>query len=112
VIAVDCNSGAATGRPPNRSPSASACLVHGDTIELGLARGHNAKAIWRDLVDTCGFAAGYQSVCSFTVKWRAGDGAAFAGRSLISITSLLTTDAGGCISYYSRITSRPHAAAR
>ena len=59
-------------RAPSRSPSASACSAHRDTIELGLARGRNAKAIWQDLVDACGFAAGYQSVRRFVRKLQAG----------------------------------------
>ena len=46
--------------PP--AASASACAVHRDAIELGLSRGRNAMAIWQDLVDTRGFAGGYQSV--------------------------------------------------
>jgi transposase len=53
---------------PGRSPSASACAPYRETIELGLARGRNAMAIWQDLVDTCGFAAGYQSVRRFVSK--------------------------------------------
>ena len=60
------------GQAPSCSPSASACTAHRDTIELGLARGRNAKAIWQDLVDTCGFAAGYQSVRRFVRKLQAG----------------------------------------
>jgi hypothetical protein len=43
-------------------------VAHRDTIELGLSRGRNAMAIWQDLVDTCGFAAGYQSVRRFVRK--------------------------------------------
>jgi hypothetical protein len=39
-------------------------------IELGLSRGRNAMAIWQDLVDSHGFAAGYQSVKRFTNKLR------------------------------------------
>ena len=50
---------------PGRSPSASACVPYQDVIELGLSRGRNAMAIWQDLVDTCGFAGGYQSVRRF-----------------------------------------------
>jgi transposase len=50
---------------PGRSPSASACVPYREAIELGLARGRNAMAIWQDLVDQCGFAAGYQSVRRF-----------------------------------------------
>ena len=53
---------------PGRSPSASACASYRDTIELGLSRGRNAMAIWQDLVDTYGFAAGYQSVRRFIHK--------------------------------------------
>jgi transposase len=49
-------------------PSASACAVHRDTIEVGLARCRNAMAIWQDLVDTCGFTGGYQSVKRFVRK--------------------------------------------
>jgi transposase len=53
---------------PGRSPSASACTPYRDAIELGLSRGRNAMAIWQDLVDTYGFAAGYQSVRRFVHK--------------------------------------------
>jgi transposase len=55
---------------PGRSPSASACGPYRDAIELGLSHGRNAMAIWQDLVDTCGFAAGYQSVRRFVTKLR------------------------------------------
>ncbi|TMQ33146.1 MAG: IS21 family transposase [Planctomycetota bacterium] len=63
AIAVTTDSGAATA-----PTSASACAVHRDAIELGLARGRNAMAIWQDLVDTCGFTGGYQSVKRFVRK--------------------------------------------
>jgi transposase len=53
---------------PGRSPSASACAPYRDAIELGLSRGRNAMAIWQELVDTCGFAASYQSVQRFVRK--------------------------------------------
>jgi transposase len=53
---------------PGRSPSASACEPYGEVIALGLSRGRNAMAIWQDLVDTCGFTAGYQSVRRFVGK--------------------------------------------
>jgi transposase len=56
---------AAKMAPP---PSASACAVHRDAIELGLSRGRNAMAIWQDLVDTRGFTGGYQSVKRFVRK--------------------------------------------
>jgi len=53
---------------PGRSPSASSCAPYREAIELGLSRGRNAMAIWQDLVDTCGFAGGYQSVRRFVSK--------------------------------------------
>jgi transposase len=60
---------AGTAEPqPGRSPSASACEVYREVIELGLSRGRNAMAIWQDLVDINGFAAGYQSVRRFVWK--------------------------------------------
>ncbi len=56
--------------PPGRSPSSSACEPYREEIELGLSRGRNAMAIWQDLVDGHGFAAGYQSVKRFLHKLR------------------------------------------
>ena len=56
---------------PGRSPAASACVAHRVAIEIGLSRGRNAMAIWQDLVDTCGFSAGYQSVRRFVRKLEA-----------------------------------------
>lgn len=53
-----------SGRP-TRSPTASACEPYRDLIELGLARGRNAMAIWQDLVSQAGFTSGYQSVKRF-----------------------------------------------
>lgn len=53
---------------PSRSPSASACTPYREVIEVGRARGRNAMAIWQDLVDGCGFTAGYQSVRRFIAK--------------------------------------------
>jgi len=61
----------ATGAPapqPGHSPSVSACAPYREVIELGLSRGRNAMAIWQELVDTCGFTAGYQSVRRFVRK--------------------------------------------
>ena len=58
----------ASAPQPHRSPSASACTPFREAIELGLSRGRNAMAIWQDLVDTCGFSAGYQSVRRFVSK--------------------------------------------
>ena len=50
------------------SPSVSACAPYRGPVELGLSRGRNAMAIRQDLVDTSGFAAGYQSVRGFLSK--------------------------------------------
>lgn len=58
--------------PPGRSPSSSACLPYQDVIELGISRGRNAMAIWQELVDTCGFASGYQSVRRFVSRLQGG----------------------------------------
>ena len=57
---------------PGRSPSSSACLPYQDVIEVGLSRGRNAMAIWQELVDTCGFASGYQSVRRFVSRLQGG----------------------------------------
>jgi transposase len=56
--------------PPTRSPAASACEPYRELIELGLARGRNAMAIWQDLVSEAGFTSGYQSVRRFVGKLR------------------------------------------
>jgi transposase len=55
---------------PSRSPTTSACEPYREFIELGLARGRNAMAIWQDLVSGSGFASGYQSVGRFVRKLR------------------------------------------
>lgn len=55
---------------PSRSRSASICEQYRELIEVGLSRGRNAKAIWQDLVDSHGFAVGYQSVQRFVGKLR------------------------------------------
>ncbi len=57
-----------------RSPSASACEPYREVIELGLARGRNARAIWQDLVSESGFASGYQSVRRFLCRLRGSQG--------------------------------------
>jgi len=51
--------------PQPASASRSACELFREAIEVGLAKGRNAKAIWQDLVDRSGFAGGYQSVKRF-----------------------------------------------
>src|SRR5256712_3427151 len=55
---------------PQRAPTASACAPYRELIELALARGRNAMAIWRDLVDDHGFPAQYASVRRFVVTLR------------------------------------------
>ena len=55
---------------PGRSPSASACEIHREAIELGLFRERNAMAIFQDLVDVHGFTGSYESVKRFVRKLR------------------------------------------
>jgi transposase len=62
--------GAHSEPKPSSSPSASVCEPYRETIEAGLSRGRNAKAIWQDLVDGYGFTGGYQSVKRFIRKFR------------------------------------------
>ena len=54
----------------NLSPTASTCEPYRETIELWLARGRNATAIWQDLVDQHGYGGGYQTVNRFVRKLR------------------------------------------
>ena len=51
--------------PAGRAPTASACAPYRKLIELAPARGRDAMAIWRDLVDDHGFPAQYASVRRF-----------------------------------------------
>src|SRR5437879_10522153 len=37
--------------PPGRAPAASACEPYRELIQIAIARGRDAMAIWRDLVD-------------------------------------------------------------
>ena len=55
---------------PGRAPTASACGPYRELIELALARGRDAMAIWRDLVDDHGFPAQYASVRRFVIALR------------------------------------------
>ena len=55
---------------PQRAPAASACEPYRELIELAVARGRDAMAIWRDLVDDHGFAARYASVRRVVVQLR------------------------------------------
>ncbi len=50
---------------PGRAPRASACEPYREWIEQAALRRRDAVAIWRDLVDDHGFAAGYASVRRF-----------------------------------------------
>jgi transposase len=54
----------------NPSPSASACELFREAIELGLRQGRNAMGIWQDLVSQAGFRGGYQTVKRFVRKLR------------------------------------------
>lgn len=67
---VTTDFGAELATQPGRSPSASACEVHREAIEVELSRGRNAMAIWQDLVDVYGFAGAYESVKRFVRKLR------------------------------------------
>jgi transposase len=76
-VSTDFGAGSASpaGLPPwspraSRAPTASACGPYRELIELAVARGRNAMAIWRDLVDDHGFAARYASVRRFVVTLR------------------------------------------
>ncbi len=50
---------------PARRVTASHCEAFLEFIELSLAKGRNAKAIWQDLVDDHGFTGRYASVKRF-----------------------------------------------
>jgi hypothetical protein len=49
----------------DRTPTASACELFREAIELGLSHGRNAMAIWQDLVADGGFRGSYQTVKRF-----------------------------------------------
>jgi len=59
-----------TPPPPGRAPTASACAPYRELIEAALARGRDAMAIWRDLIDDHGFPAQYASVRRFVIALR------------------------------------------
>jgi len=71
-VTTDPATGPAPGSaiPPKRSPSASACEPYREIIEVALARGRNAMAIWQDLVSQYGFAGAYTSVKRFVRRLR------------------------------------------
>jgi transposase len=68
------------------SAGRSACEPHRETIELELSKGRNAKGIWQDLVDGCGFAGGYQTVKRFIRQLR--------GKSLPEACAVIETAPG------------------
>jgi transposase len=66
-----------TGFLPEKAPpeqagkrSAGVSEAYREMIELELSRGRNATGIWQDMVDTHGFAGGYQSVKRLVRKLR------------------------------------------
>ncbi len=59
-----------TSTGPDREGSLSACQPYAEIIALELERGRNATGIWQDLVDSHGFAGGYQSVKRYVRKLR------------------------------------------
>jgi transposase len=61
---------APTAPIPHAGSSSSACEPHRETIELAVARGRNARAIWQDLVSETAFASSYESVKRFVAKLR------------------------------------------
>ena len=67
---VTTDFGAELKHASGRSPSASACEIHREAIELGLSRERNAMAIFQDLVDVHGFTGSYESVKRFVRKLR------------------------------------------
>ena len=58
--------------PATRHQSASRCEPFLEFIELSLAKGRNAKAIWQDLVDDHGFTGRYASVKRFVRNLHGG----------------------------------------
>ncbi len=59
-----------TSTGPDTEGSLSACQPYAEIIALELERGRNATGIWQDLVDSHGFAGGYQSVKRYVRKLR------------------------------------------
>src|SRR5437762_8084689 len=66
---VSTDSGASSA---TRRQSASHCEPFLEFVELSLAKGRNAKAIWQDLVDDDGFTGRYVSVKRFVRNLRGG----------------------------------------
>ena len=55
---------------PGRSPTISACEPYRELVAAAFSQGRNAMAIWQELVDGHGFAAGYASVMRFVRQLR------------------------------------------
>jgi transposase len=58
--------------PAGRGPQTSACEPHREWIQVAVAHGRHARAIWQDRVDQHGFGSAYASVQRFVKKLRAG----------------------------------------
>jgi transposase len=73
-VAKPANEVSPDSAPPvaPRPVTASHCEPFLEFIEVSLAKGRNAKAIWQDLVDDHGFAGRYASVKRFVRKRRGG----------------------------------------
>jgi transposase len=71
--AIEVTTGFLLGKTSSNSDaegSDSACQPYAELIALELERGRNATGIWQDLVDSHGFAGGYQSVKRYVRKLR------------------------------------------
>ena len=70
AVAPEVSSPLTSSAPPGRAPAASACEPYRELIEVALALGRDAMAIWRDLVDDHDFPAQYASVRRFVITLR------------------------------------------
>ena len=70
AVALEVSSPLSSLAPPGRAPAASACEPYRELIEVALALGRDAIAIWRDLVDDHDFPAQYASVRRFVITLR------------------------------------------
>src|ERR1700689_4804046 len=71
--AIEVTTGSELGKTsskPDAGGSDSDCQPYAELIALELERGRNATGIWQDLVDSHGFAGGYQSVKRYVRKLR------------------------------------------
>src|SRR5262249_53483687 len=70
----------------SRRATASRCEPFLEFIEVSLAKGRNAKAIWQDLIDDHGFIGRYASVKRFVRKLR--------GNATLEPRAVIVTPAG------------------